>query len=284
MVTKLLVGALALYAVLVAAMYFGQRHFVYPSDPQRISPAAVGLPMVMERPLRTPDGETLITWWHAPPQPTSPTILYFPGNGGTPADRAPRIRAFIDAGYGLLMLSYRSYGGSTGTPSEAALKQDALLAYTSVLNMGATPQSLFIYGESIGTGVATYLASKVETAGLILDAPFTALWRVAAREYPFLPVQWLSTERYDSIDLIAGIDAPLLVLHGARDPLIPPAMGKALHAAAQAPKQLKIFENGHHSDLFDHGAMTYAQAFITAHHKVPARQEKRPPAALDQAR
>ena len=260
-IIRFAIVAAVLYVLLVAALYFAQHRILYVPDRTRVDPDALGLEGVAERLLETPDGETLVTWRLAP-RPGRPTILYFPGNAGNLAARAERVRAFAGKGFGLLMLAYRGYAGSTGRPSEERLYADALLAYETLRKEGTAPSDIVVYGESLGTGVAVELATRRKVAALILDAPFTSIVDVAQRSYPFVWVRPFVTERYNSLEKIARVGAPLLILHGARDPLIPPAMPEALLARAREPKRLVSFSEGHHSDLFEHGAIEAIAAFL----------------------
>lgn len=258
---KTLVALVCLYLLVLVALYVMQRQFVFAPNAERVMPSAVGLGDVSEVPLRTPDGETLVTW-RREAGVGQPTILYFHGNAGNLASRAERAAAYAAADYGVFMLSLRGYGGSTGTPSEPLVTADAQLAYETLRKSGVAARDIVAYGESLGTGVATRLATEQEVGALILDAPFTALVDVAQREQPWFPVSWLLSDRFESLSRIGKLKAPLLVMHGEKDPLVPFAMGEQLYEAAPEPKRFVPFPNGHHSDLYEHGAMDAVKAFL----------------------
>jgi uncharacterized protein len=249
---KLALGALAVYGAVGLAGYLAQRKLMYFPDRARTLPAEVGLAGVEERVLQTPDGARLIAWY-GKARPGKPTLLYFHGNGGSLSIRAPRIARFMDEGWGVYMMTYRGYGGSSGTPSEAANVADAHRAYEALVKAGVAPASIVAYGESLGSGIAVQLASQVPVGGVILDAPYTSIVDVAAKAYPFLPVRLLLIDRYETTRCIADIKAPLLILHGERDGVVPVAMGRALAQLAREPKTLVVFPNGHHSDLYVDG-------------------------------
>ena len=249
---KLALGVVAVYAAVGLAAYLGQRKLMYFPDTERTSPAEVGLTGVAERVIDTPDGQRVIAWY-GKAQPGKPTLLYFHGNGGSLAIRAARIARFMEQGWGVYMMTYRGYGGSTGSPSEAANVADARLAYQALVREGVPPASIIAYGESLGSGIAVRLAAELPVAGVILDAPYTSIVDVAARAYPFLPVRLLLIDRYDTTRHIAAIKAPLLILHGARDGVVPVEMGRELARLAPEPKRLVVFPNGHHSDLYING-------------------------------
>lgn len=253
-ITKLLAGLVAIYAIVVAVAYAAQRRLMYFPNPVRVAPSTLGLLGVAERIIETPDGERLVSWW-SPPAPGQPTLLYLHGNGGSLANRAIRLSRYQQAGIGVVMLSWRSYSGSTGRPSEAANVADARLAYDRVRASGVAPHDIVLYGESLGSGVAVRLATEVPVGGVVLDAPYTSVVELAERGYPMLPVRWLLKDRYETWRYIRRIKAPLLVLHGSLDAVIPVAMGRALYDAAPEPKELAIFALGNHVDLDAHGAV-----------------------------
>jgi fermentation-respiration switch protein FrsA (DUF1100 family) len=260
---KLMVGALCVYGLIGLAAYLGQRRLMYFPDRARTLPAEVGLAGVEERVLKTPDGARVVAWY-GKARPGEPTILYFHGNAGSLAARAPRIERFMGEGWGVYMMTYRGYGGGTGRPTEAANVADARLAYGALLLEGVEPSSVVLYGESLGSGVAVRLATERRVAGVVLDAPYTSVVKVAAATYPFLPVRLLLADRYESETYIAQVRAPLLVLHGERDNVIPVAMGRELFRLANEPKRLAVFPNGGHSDLYvdGNGALEAMRAWI----------------------
>ena len=184
----LLIGA-AFYIGLVALMYLAQRSLMYFPETLRTTPAQAGLPEAEEVTLDTADGERVIAW-HIPPRGDQPVILYFHGNGGALRYRVDRYRALTQDGSGLVALSYRGYGGSSGRPSEAGLIEDARATYGFAAKRHPEVR-LVLWGESLGTGVAVALAAEKSVTRLVLEAPFLSAVGVAASVYPFLPVRWL---------------------------------------------------------------------------------------------
>jgi len=269
---KLAAFALFAYAAVLLAAYFGQRRLMYFPDPERVEPADTGLIGVVERIIETPDGERLVAWYGRA-KPGEPTLLYFHGNAGGLAIRAPRIQRFMDEGWGVFMLAYRGYSGSTGSPTEAANVADAGATYDALVRGGVAPASIILYGESLGTGVAARLATERPAAGLILDAPYTSIVDVAAQAYPFLPVRYLLQDRYETVTYIGKVHMPLLILHGERDRVIPVAMGRELFHLANEPKRLATFPNAAHSDIYidDNPALDAVRQWIGALKRLTSR-------------
>lgn len=249
---KLLLGVAAAYVLVGLAGYFGQRKLMYFPDTARVQPAQAGLLNVSERALKTPDGANVIAWY-GKAQPGQPTLLYFHGNGGSLSDRAERIRRFMAEGWGVYMMTYRGFGGSTGSPTETSNVADARLAYGALVHEGVAPASIIAYGESLGTGIATRVAAEREVAGLILESPFTSIVDIAAQAYPFLPVRLFLADRYETSRYIASVKVPLLILHGELDRIVPVAMGRELARLANEPKRLVVLPNGGHNNLYVDG-------------------------------
>lgn len=246
---KVAVGLVCAYVLVVLVAHWGQRQLMYFPSPERVRPLQAGITGVEERMLTAPDGVRIIAWY-AKAKPGQPTLLYFHGNAGNLAGRVHRMRALMQEGWGVYMLSYRGYSGSGGSPSEKDNVADARLAYGALVLEGVNPQGLVLYGESLGSGIAARLATERPAAGLILEAPYTSILEVAQNAYPFLPVGYLLTDRYESDKVIRQVHMPLLVLHGQLDGVIDVALGRKLFALANEPKQLVVFPEGGHSNLY----------------------------------
>ena len=257
--TVLIVGLLG-YGALLALMYLFQRSLMYFPDTARHAPAAAGLPQAEEVRLTSVDGERLIAW-HVPPRGAKPVVLYFQGNGGGLDLRADRFRWLIADGTGLLALCYRGYGGSTGKPSEDGLIRDAFAAYDFAAARYPAKR-IVLWGESLGTGVAVALAAERGVGGVMLDAPFTSAADVGASAYPFVPVRWFMQDPFRSDLRIERLKAPLLVLHGERDRVVPIRFGERLFALAREPKRMVRFPAGEHADLDSHGAPKAVKEFL----------------------
>jgi fermentation-respiration switch protein FrsA (DUF1100 family) len=244
----------------VAFAYFAQRALMYFPDKTRTAPAAAGLPRGEEVVLTTSDGERVIAW-HVAPRGDKPVLLYFPGNAATLRERAMRFAALVADGTGLVALSYRGYGGSTGSPSEAGLLRDGEAVYAFAAARYPAGR-LVPFGESLGTGVAVALAAAHKVGRLILEAPYTSAVDVGAAVYPFLPVRLMMKDRFRSDQRIGKVTVPVLVLHGARDQVVPIGYGERLYALITAPKKFVRFPDGNHSDLDDFGAQAAVHDFL----------------------
>jgi fermentation-respiration switch protein FrsA (DUF1100 family) len=251
LVAVVIVGAIA--ALLSFTTRVLQYQLMYYPSTARVQPAAENLDNVEERVLSTPDGERVLVWYGRA-KPGMPTLLYFHGNAGSLADRAERVRKYMAKGYGMFMMTYRGFGGSTGSPSERANVADANQAYETLVASGVSPSDIIIYGESLGSSIATQVAAKRRAAGLILDAPYTSMVDLARMHYPQIPLRWLMTDRYETTNYIGNVRMPLLIIQGGRDDIVPPSMGKALFAAAHEPKQLAVFPEADHTEHYRFGS------------------------------
>lgn len=233
------------YVLLGALVTLNQRRAIYKPAPRRTTPTQAGLAWVDVWHIPTPDHQTLVAWY-VRPQPGRPTFIYFHGNAGWIELRCDRLVELTDRGYGVLMPSLRGYGGSTGTPSEAALVADAIIAYDALCQRGVFATNVIAFGESLGTGIATQLAAARTVSGLVLDSPYTSMAELAQRRYPSLPVQALVWDRFETVRHIKRLNAPLLILHGEADGLVPIDMGRAVYAAAPLPKVLLTYPDVPH--------------------------------------
>lgn len=258
---RLILLGLACYAALCALMFAVQRSLEYVPDTTRPDIAKSGIAGLEELELPTTQGGHLLAWYLAP-RPGQPVVAYFHGNGGNLSNRIPLLRRFAAAGWGALMVEYPGFGGNAGRPSERGFIDAGLAALAYLQAHGVGPERLVIYGESIGTGVATRVAAGCRCAALILEAPFTSITAVAERTYPWLPVRLLLLDRFDQASRIAGVRAPILMLQGTADVVVPPALGRALFEAAPAPKRLWIATGGGHDDLMEFGAWQRIVEFV----------------------
>lgn len=257
------IGVVALYAVVVGVLYFFQRDFMYrPDQIRRVPPSYYPmLAGVQEVELKTADGLRVLSWYWPAPQ-GRPTVLIFHGNGGSLRSQRYRLAYFKEAQMGVLLLGYRGYAGNEGSPSEEGLYNDARAALRWLNGQGVTDPHIVLYGESLGSGVATKMAVERDLALVVLESPYTSTVDVASLRFPFVPVAWLMKDRYESLARIAAVTEPVLVMHGDADQVIPQEFGKKLFEAANEPKEGFWPKGIGHNDIFYNGGFITARDFI----------------------
>ena len=246
------------YVALVALLFFFQRNLLYYPASTMPTPAESGVAEMRVVALQTEDDLTLKAWYVPPSAADGPVVVYFCGNAGHIGYRAFKVRRLIDAGFGVLLVGYRGFGGNPGAPTEAGLYADGRAALRFLAGQGVEPARTTLYGESLGTGVAVRMASEqakdAPVAAVVLETPYTSIADVAARHYPLVPARWLVRDRFDALSTIGAIRAPLLVFHAEDDRIIPVALARRLFDAAAEPKESRWFKAGGHEGLFDAGA------------------------------
>jgi uncharacterized protein len=216
-------------------------------------PALAGLPEMRRISTVAEDGVAGVSWY-AEARPGQPTILFCHGRSGHVARDLKRARLFLDAGYGLLLLGYRGYGGNKGKPTEKGLQADAEGALQWLLGQRLGYGDIVLYGRSLGSGVVMPIAAHRPFRAVILESPFSSIPDVASVTHPRVPRVLMSRVKFDNLSKIMDIVAPILILHGTADEVVPPASAEKLYNAATATKQIQWFPGGSHSDLFSRGA------------------------------
>ena len=199
-------------------------------------------PQVADTFLQAGDG-TRLHAWHIKAKPDAPLVLYFGGNAEEVSwmlDEIPR----QDTGAAWLLVDYRGYGTSGGSPSEQSLDSDALAWYD---RFAPTNKRIVAFGRSLGSGVAVQLAAERKLDAVILIAPFDSMVEVGKRHYPFLPVNWLLKHRFDSLSVAPQLKLPLLCIVATHDEVIPAAHAKRLYDAWAGPKKWLELAAGHNS-------------------------------------
>ena len=250
---------LAAGLLIVASMTrFADRLVYFPTRTHDFgTPAALGL-AYEDVALTASDGVRLHAWY-VPAPAARQTLLFLHGNAGNISHRLDKLAVFNDLGSNVLLLDYRGYGTSEGTPDEAGTYRDADAAYDWLRARGVPPQQIVAYGESLGGPIATDLASRRPLGGLILESSPSSILEVARYHYPYLPVATFLSVRYDALAKIPDVHVPLLILHSPDDEVVPFSMAEQLYAAAHEPKQL-IRLRGGHNDNFMVAADTYRAA------------------------
>jgi fermentation-respiration switch protein FrsA (DUF1100 family) len=196
--------------------------------------------------LEAADGVTLRAWhW---PAKNRPTLLFFHGNAGHRGHRLDWIERFHDLGWGVFILDYRGYGGSAGTPTQDGLLKDGAAAVTWLEAKGT--ERIVYFGESIGCGVAVFLAAQRPPAALVLQAGAQSLADVGQNAYPILPIRWIMKDSFDCTEPQQSVQCPVLSIHGEHDRIVPIGLGRDLYEGFPgANKEWYVVAKAGHNDL-----------------------------------
>lgn len=231
---------------LLALVWSQQRRLIYFPSPGPVPAAATLLPNGHDVVLETDDGIRLGAWYF-PVDGGGPAVLVCNGNGGDRAMRVALAAALNARGMSVLLFDYRGYGGNPGRPTEEGLAADARAAQTWLAAQPGVDEIVY-FGESLGAAVALGLAVHQPPAALVLRSPFTSLAGVAAVHYPWLPARRLLLDRYPSIERIASVRVPVLVIAGDRDDIVPARLSRRLYDAANDPKRWLLVPSAGHND------------------------------------
>lgn len=247
---RMLLVAAACVVALLVLLWMGQRRLMYFPHPSVPPPAAVGLADAEQVTFAADDGVQLHGWFvPATERPARATMLVCNGNAGNRAHRAELAQAFRRQGVAVLLFDYRGYGDSAGTPTERGLALDARAARRYLLSRPDVNAARLVYfGESLGSAVAVELAVEHPPAALALRSPFTSMADVGAGHYPILPVRLLLRDRYATIDRIAQVRAPLLVIAGDADRIVALEQSRRVHDAALSAKTFVVIDGADHND------------------------------------
>jgi fermentation-respiration switch protein FrsA (DUF1100 family) len=248
---KLIGFAVVLYLVILALFFVTQRRLMYyPSRSYLPLSQAHANRAFQEISVRTDDAIELKAWYA--PATTKPlTIIFFHGNGDCLYNAAPIGDPYIDAGYGFLLAEYRGYSGLPGNPTEAGLYNDARAYIHELMARKIETRHIILFGQSLGTGVATQMAEEFPVGGLILLAPYLSIPKLAKAHFPFFPADYVALDRFENEKKIAKIHTSLLIVHGAEDRTVPLSQGNKLFLLANEPKEFHSLPDREHNDAFD---------------------------------
>ena len=256
-----MIGAVVLYVLLVVVIFLLQKHMVYhPARELAGTPDQAGL-AYQDVYIRTSDG-VKINAWFVPADDAKGTILFFHGNAGNISHRVDSLAILHDLGYSALIIDYRGYGRSEGSPGEEGTYLDAQAAWDYLRQKRKIDAAgIVVLGRSMGAAVAAWLAGKERPGGVILESGFTSVPDRGAELFPFLPVRWMSLIRYDTLGRIASVRCPVLFVHSRDDRLIPISHGRRLFEAANEPKRL-LEITGTHNDGFIISGAVYTDGLV----------------------
>jgi uncharacterized protein len=247
------------WVLLVSAMLLLERRFIYfPAAALVASPATYGLE-ADDVWMEAEDGTRVHGWWlHSGGERA---LIWCHGNAGNISHRLENARRLVDAlGMDILLFDYRGYGLSGGRPDEQGLYLDSVAAYGEARRRGFEPAQIVLFGRSLGAAVATELARRRPAAALILESPFLSIPAMARAVYPFVP-SFLVRTQFDNEAKIGRLDVPILIIHGARDEIVPLAHGRRLYEAAAPPKRFFEIPGAGHNDTYIVGGQEYLEVW-----------------------
>jgi len=254
MLWGVVIAAAVAYLAAMLMLYTKQRKIVFNPNPTLAAVADYEAPSGLNPVTnRTADGLDIVSWYLPPLRDDGRMIAYFHGNAGHHGDRVSRIIPYAAEGYGILLVGYRGYGGNPGEPTEGGLYTDARAALDFLQGQGVRPDQLILFGESLGSAVATQMAVERPARALILEAPFASILRSAQQRYRYLAFDFLVRDKFDTLAKIGGINKPLLVIHGDLDRTTPARFGRMVFEAAKEPKLGFFPGEAGHNDLMQHG-------------------------------
>jgi fermentation-respiration switch protein FrsA (DUF1100 family) len=249
------------YFIIILFVYFYQRNLLYhPSENNYLNDKITF--NYEEIFIETDKNINLKSWFIKKDLNKFKTILIFHGNAGNLFNRVYKLNELNKLDVNILLISWRGFSGNKGKPTEKNLYHDAEEAIKWLNNRGAISKNIILYGESLGTGVATELGTSNAFGGIILESPFTSIANAAKIYYPYLPVNIILKDRYNSISKIKNITTPILIMHGKKDNIVPQKMGLELYEKANQPKFSYFPENDDHMMEYNDNLLNSIKLFI----------------------
>ena len=261
-VTLLLILILVYLSVLICTYVF-QRNLLYHPKENNYFGDDLIVPVEKVK-IETSDNIKLLSWYHKKNLKDYKTILFLHGNAGSLENRIHKINHFKDLNINFLIIAWRGFSGNKGKPTEQGLYEDARSAVLWLKSQGVDENDIVIYGESLGTGVATEIAQNKNFAGIILESPFTSMIDAGKDKYPYLPVKLLLKDKYESNRKIKNINSPILIMHGKVDNIVPFHMGKKMYDLANEPKYYYFSEYDDHMMEYNENLLKALEDFIVS--------------------
>ena len=250
-----------IYLFILISTFLFQRNLLYHPGENNYSGDQL-LVSVEKIKIKTKDNIELLSWYHNKNINDYKTILFLHGNAGTLENRIHKINHFKDMDVNFLLVAWRGFSGNKGQPTEKDLYEDARSAVQWLESKGIKENNIIIYGESLGTGVATEIAQNKNFAGIILESPFTSMIEAGKEIYPYLPVKLLLKDKYQSNKKIKNIQSPILIMHGKVDNIVPFYMGKKMYELANNPKYSYFSEYDDHMMEYNEKLLNVLKKFI----------------------
>ena len=258
---KIVIGILVIYASVLVLLFIFQRNLMYHPDENNYFGDKLEVNIEKVK-IKTSDNIDLLGWFHKKDLKRLKTIVYFHGNAGKLENRIHKLNHFKDMDVNFLIIAWRGFSGNEGKPSEEGLYIDGNSAIMWLKNLGLSEEDIVIYGESLGTGIATEIAQNNNFAGLILETPFTSMIEAAKNFYPYIPVSLILKDKYKNNLKIKNVNIPVLVMHGETDQIVPFWMGEKIYEIANQPKYSYFTKYDDHMMEFDENLVLALKAFI----------------------
>jgi len=260
---SLILAFIIIYFLVLVSTYVFQRDLLYHPGENNYYGDKL-LVSVDKVKIKTHDNIELISWYHTKDINKYKTILFLHGNAGTLENRIHKINHFQDININFLLIAWRGFSGNKGKPTEKGLYEDARSAVRWLKSKGVLENNIILYGESLGTGIATEIAQNKNFAGIILESPFTSMIDAGKNKYPYLPIKLLLKDKYESSKKIKNINIPVLVMHGKVDKLVPFSMGKKIYELANEPKYNYFSEYDNHMMEYNEKLLKTLKYFINS--------------------
>ncbi|MFL2883361.1 MAG: alpha/beta hydrolase [Pelagibacteraceae bacterium] len=256
-----IISIVVIYFLIILFVYFNQRNLLYhPSEnnylDEKVKFKYEEVMIQVEKDIK------LKSWLIKKDLKKNNTLLFFHGNAGNLSNRVYKLNELQKLNINILIVAWRSFSGNPGEPTEKNLYNDARKSVEWLNNNGVKNENIILYGESLGTGVAVELGKDNTFNSIILESPYTSIARAAKLYYPYLPINLLLKDRYDSISKIDKITSPILIMHGEKDNIVPFSMGKELFEKANNPKYSFFPKEDDHMMNFNQEIIKKIKTFI----------------------
>ncbi len=259
--TQIILIISLVYFLVLVFLYFNQRNLLYHPNENNYSDDQISVPIKKVK-INTKDNIKLLGWFHEKDLQKYKTVLFFHGNAGSLENRIHKLNHFYKMDVNFLIIAWRGFSGNKGSPSEKGLYEDGASGVNWLISKGVKEENIIIYGESLGTGVATHLSQNKNFAGVILETPFTSMVDAAKVFYPYIPIRLLLKDKFDSKTKIKNIKVPILILHGEADQIVPFFMGKKMYEIANEPKYSYFTKDDNHMMEFDENLVKALKSFL----------------------
>ena len=252
-----------IYFLVLVFLYFYQRNLLYHPNENNYSGDKISVDIKKVK-IQTSDNIELLGWYHKKNIKDYKTLVYFHGNAGSLENRIHKLNHFQDMNINFLIIAWRGFNGNKGKPSERGLYLDGKSTIDWLIKKGVNEENIILYGESLGTGVATHLAQNKNYAGVILETPFTSMVDAAKNFYPYIPINLLLKDKFENFKKVKNINTPILVMHGEVDQIVPFSMGKKIYEIANNPKYSYFTKYDDHMMEYDENLVLALKSFFNS--------------------